>query len=87
MTDTFVIDAVFRPRQRAGPVLVGRASGPVRVGSSLSAAGDALARYEVLAVEMRTPKSAQEGTVSVVVDRDGPELAGGTEFQILDASG
>jgi hypothetical protein len=83
----FQILEVFRPTERSGPILMGRAHGaPIVVGSLLGDRAKPGWTTRVVAVEMPTGKSAAEGTVALVTPDD-ERLQAGVTLLLLDRNG
>lgn len=84
MTHEFRVIEVFRPKQRRGPILVGRfASAMIELGTELVSVTDPTKRFRIIAIDFHTPKAMGEEQLAVVVDRDSPGvLVGGARFRI-----
>lgn len=81
--ETFEVVNIFRPTQRAGPVLVGRATAEIRVGTRLQQSGQPGNAVEVIAVDMPTGRSSARGEIAVVVSPDlGDGLVPGLVFEV-----
>lgn len=76
----FIVDEVFTPAGRRGPLVVGRSEGlHVERGLRLDLHDEhGRATVEVLAVEFATPRTAADGTTTIVLssDLDGRVKAG-----------
>lgn len=84
MSPVFQVLEVFRPAQRNGPVVVGKAP-PVgiTVGTTLTSVAHPAIVLEVIAVDFPTPKFQAEGKLAIVVRPDpGDQLQPGLTFRI-----
>jgi hypothetical protein len=68
----FIVEEVFAPAGRAGPLVVGRVEGTVvERGAQLVLVDEhGRATVEVLAVEFATPRGSAEGTTTLVLSSD-----------------
>ncbi len=67
----FVVEYVFHPRHRAGPLVAGRAEGlAIEHGTRLVLAGDPPGEATVLEVEFATEQALAEGKATLVLSSD-----------------